>query len=167
VVAFTVDPAAAQNEAYQLCLQAMSQAAELRAVNRAGSSASVGLLTGAGCALVAGVVAVVRILLSAAGLPCLVAAAVACAALVTVGADGGARAAARAALMGAGTAGVAVLATLRFVPPEPVGIIGSLAAVALALRFGLGFGAPAGDGKVAASGKAAAPGKGGGGRKRR
>jgi hypothetical protein len=166
VVASTVDPATAPAEAYQLCLNAMSQAAELRAVNRAGSSASVGLLTGAGCALVAGVVAVVRIFLSAAGLPCLVAAAVACAALVTVGADGGARAAARAALMGAGTAGVAVLVTLRFVPPEPVGIIGSLAAVALALRFGLGFGAPAGDGKAVASGKAGAPGRGGGGKRR-
>jgi hypothetical protein len=155
VAGLTVDPATAPAEAYRLCLEAMSQAAELRAVSRPGSAASAGLLTGAGCALVAGLVAVARIFLDAAALPCLAAGAVACAALVAVGVEGaGARAVSRAALMGAGTAGAAVIATLRFVPPEPAGVVASLASLALALRFGLGFGAPAAGGTA---GKGSAP----------
>ncbi|MBL7552211.1 hypothetical protein I6A60_30755 [Frankia sp. AgB1.9] len=129
--------------ARQLCLRALASSAELRGVRGASSSLSVGLVTAGGCLLVAVVVAVGRVFFAATGLPCVLGALVVGGALVSVGTEGGgAKAAVRSALLAAGTAGAVVLATLRLAPIEPLGIISSLLALAAAIRFGLGFGAP-------------------------
>jgi hypothetical protein len=136
------DPATAAVDARRLCLDAMSSAAELRGVIRASSALSVGLVTAGACLLSGTLVGLLRIFAGTQGLPCLVAALIIGAGIVTVGTDGGPRAALRAGLIAAGTAGAVVLATVRYVPAEPAGVIGSLGALALAIRFGLGFGAP-------------------------
>ncbi|WP_045878803.1 hypothetical protein [Pseudofrankia sp. DC12] len=129
--------------ARQLCLRALASSAELRGVRGASSSLSVGLVTAGGCLLVAVVVAVGRVFFAATGLPCVLGALVVGGALVSVGTEGGgAKAAVRSALLAAGTAGAVVLATLRLAPIEPLGIVASLVALAAAIRFGLGFGAP-------------------------
>ncbi|MBX6390528.1 MAG: hypothetical protein IRZ08_16305, partial [Frankia sp.] len=138
-----LDPAEAVARARRLCMQALANAAELRGVLRASTSLSVGLVT-AGACLLAGVVAgVLRVAVGAEGLPCLAAALVIGGGIVSVATEAGPKAALRSALLAAGTAGAVVLATLRVAPSEPAGIIGSLLALALAVRFGLGVGAPA------------------------
>jgi len=141
--------------ARMLCLRALASGAELRGALRASSSLSVGLATAGGCALVAVVVAVARVFFGAVGLPCVLGGLIVGAAVVSIGTEGGgARAAGRSALLAAGTAGAVVLATLRVAPVEPLGIVVSLLALAAAVRFGLGFGAPAKPEKPAARGAA-------------
>jgi len=149
------DVTAELERARMLCLRALASGAELRGALRASSSLSVGLATAGGCALVAVVVTVARVFFGAVGLPCVLGALIVGAAVVSVGTEGGgARAAGRSALLAAGTAGAAVLATLRVAPVEPLGIVASLLALAAAVRFGLGFGAPAKPEKPAARGAA-------------
>jgi len=121
----------------------MSKAAELRAVSRGSSSASAGLLTALACLLSLVIVGVLRAFASAQAVPCLVGATIAAAALVMIGSggeEGAVRAAFRAGMLGAGTAAVAVLATFRLAPVEPLGVVAALVALAAALRFGLGLG---------------------------
>jgi hypothetical protein len=84
--------------------------------------------------------ALARVFLHAAGLPCVAGGLVLGAAAVSVGTEGGPRAAVRGALLAAGTAGAVVLGTFHYVRPEAAGIVVSLAALAGAIRFGLGFG---------------------------
>lgn len=137
-----VDPRTAPRQAYELCLDAMSKAAELRAVSKGTGPASAGLLTALACLLILGIVGLLRAFVAAPALPCLVGSTVAAAVLVALGAGGedGAKAVLRAGTLGAGTAAVMVLATFRLAPMEPVGVIASLAALAVAVRFGLGLG---------------------------
>ncbi len=136
------EPSEAPGRAHELCLTAMGHAAELRAVTRAGSSASTAIVIGLGCLLVAGGVTVLRVLLGIEALPSLTGAAVVAAVCVTALTDAARVEVVRAALLGAGTAGAAVLATVRIVSLDPTDVIASLAALVLAVRFGLGVGAP-------------------------
>ncbi|WP_131786146.1 hypothetical protein [Protofrankia symbiont of Coriaria ruscifolia] len=136
------EPSEAPGRAHELCLTAMGHAAELRAVTRAGSSASTAIVIGLGCLLAAGGVTVLRVLLGVEALPSLTGAAVVAAVCVTALTDAGRAEVARAALLGAGTAGAAVLATVRVASLDPTDVIASLAALVLAVRFGLGVGAP-------------------------
>ncbi|KQC39328.1 hypothetical protein UK82_06535 [Frankia sp. ACN1ag] len=137
-----VDPRTAPRQAYDLCLEAMSKAAELRAVSKAAGSASAGLMTALACLLSLVVVGVLRAFTEAPGLPCIIGAAVLAAALVAVaaGSDGGVMAVFRAGMLGAGAAAVAVLATFRLAPMAPVDVAAALLALAAAARFGLGLG---------------------------
>ncbi|AEH09594.1 MULTISPECIES: hypothetical protein [Protofrankia] len=136
------EPSEAPGRAHELCLIAMGHAAELRAVTRSGSSASAAIVIGLGCLLVAGGVTVLRVLFGVAALPSLTGAAVLTAVGVAVATDVARVEVARAALLGAGTAGAAVLATIRVASLDPTDVIASLVALVLALRFGLGVGAP-------------------------
>jgi len=137
-----LDVAAEVAQARQLCMRALATAAELRGVQRASSSLSVGLVTVGSCVLVGLLAAAARMFLDTDGLPCLAAGLIAGGALVTVATEGaGVKAAVRSALLSAGTAGAVVLATARVAPTAPVAIILSLASLAAAVRFGLGFGA--------------------------
>ncbi len=137
-----VDPRTAPRQAYDLCLDAMSKAAELRAVAKASGSASAGLMTALACLLSLVVVGVLRVFTQAAGTPCIVGAAVLAAALVAVaaGTEGGGRAVLRAGILGAGAAALAVVATFRLAPMAPVDVAAALLALAAAARFGLGLG---------------------------
>jgi hypothetical protein len=137
-----IDPEQATRDGYQHCREAMSQAAELRGVSRAAGSASAGLVGGAACLLAGGLTALVRIFLGVGVLPCIGVAGVLGWLAVASVTDGGRIAAVKAGLVAAGSSGVAVLATLRIVPSDPIGVAAALAALALAIRFGLGFGAP-------------------------
>ncbi|OHV36981.1 MULTISPECIES: hypothetical protein [Pseudofrankia] len=136
-----LDVAAEVEQARRLWMRALATAAELRGVQRASSSLSVGLVTAGTCVLVGLLAAAARLFLDTDGLPCLAAGIIAGAALVSVSTDGGAKAAVRSALLSAGVAGAVVLATARVAPTAPASIILSLASLAAAVRFGLGFGA--------------------------
>ncbi len=136
------EPSKAPRRAHELCMTAMGHAAELRAVTRSGSSASAAVVIGLGCLLVAAGVTVLRALAGVEALPALTGAAVVTAFCVAVATDAARVEVARAALLGAGTAGAAVLATARMVSLDPTDVIASLVALVLALRFGLGVGAP-------------------------
>lgn len=137
-----VDPRTAPRQAYDLCLEAMSKAAELRAVSKAAGSASAGLMTALACLLSLVFVGVLRVFTEAPGLPCIIGAAVLAAALVAVaaGSEDGVKAVFRAGMLGAGAAAVAVLATFRLAPMAPVDVAAALLALAAAARFGLGLG---------------------------
>ncbi|MDT3441563.1 MULTISPECIES: hypothetical protein [unclassified Pseudofrankia] len=136
-----LDVAAEADQARRLWMRALATAAELRGVQRASSSLSIGLVTAGTCVLAGLLSAAARLFLDTDGLPCLAAGLIAGAALVSVATDGGAKAAVRSALLSAGTAGAVVLATARVAPTAPAAIILSLASLAAAVRFGLGFGA--------------------------
>ncbi|WP_239377715.1 hypothetical protein [Frankia sp. Cj5] len=140
------DPAGAPARAHELCLTAMGHAAELRAVTRAGSTASAAIVIGLACLLIAAGVTALRLFLDVAALATLLAtlavAALVAGVCVAALTDTGRVETARAALLGAGTAGAAVLATVRVAPLDPPGVIISLVVLALAVRFGLGVGAP-------------------------
>ncbi|ONH32889.1 hypothetical protein [Pseudofrankia asymbiotica] len=133
--------AAEIEQARRLWMRALATAAELRGVQRASSSLSIGLVTAGTCVLAGLLSAAARLFLDTDGLPCLAAGLIAGAALVSVATDGGPKAAVRSALLSAGTAGAVVLATARVAPTAPAAIILSLASLAGAVRFGLGFGA--------------------------
>ncbi|MCK9875987.1 hypothetical protein MXD59_09395 [Frankia sp. Ag45/Mut15] len=139
-----VDPRTAPRQAYELCLDAMSKAAELRAVSKGAASASAGLMTALASLLSLAVVGLLRVFAHAPGMPCVVGAALVASGLVAAaaGMEVGVKAIARAGMLGAGCAAVAVLATFRLAPTDPVAIAGSLVALAAAARFGLGVGAP-------------------------
>ncbi|MCM3885994.1 hypothetical protein [Frankia sp. R82] len=140
-----VDPRTAPRQAYELCLDAMSKAAELRAVSRGAASASAGLMTALASLLSLAVVGLLRVFAHAPGMPCIVGAALVAAGLVAAaaGLEVGVKPIARAGMLGAGCAAVAVLATFRLAPTDAVAVAGSLVALAAAARFGLGVGAPA------------------------
>jgi hypothetical protein len=134
-----LDPGAAPGLAHELCMRAMAQAAELRALSGSGGLPSL-LVTALASVLVGGAVAAARVVTAVPGLGCLAAAALAVAFAVAVVSRGGYRAALRAALLGAGAAGIAVLATARAHSPDPSGVAGAVVVIALAFRFGLGLG---------------------------
>ncbi len=136
------DPAAAPARAHELCLTAMGHAAELRAITRAGPTTSAAMIIGLACLLVAGTVTALRVFLGVEALASLAGGALVAGVCVVVLTDASRIEVARAALLGAGTAGAAVLATARVAPLNPPGLIASLVAVVLAVRFGLGIGAP-------------------------
>ncbi len=136
------DPSSALGRAHELCLTAMGQAAELRGITRAGATGSTAIVIGLACLLVAGGVTALRVFLGVQALPPLVGAAVVAAVCVVALTDAGRGDIARSALLGAGTAGVAVVATARVAPLDPPDVIASLTALVLAGRFGLGIGAP-------------------------
>lgn len=136
-----LDVAAEVEQARRLWMRALATAAELRGVQRASSSLSVGLVTAGACVLVAVLAGAARLFLDTQGLPCLVAGLIAGAALVSVATDGGAKAAVRSALLSAGVAGAVVLATARTAPTDAAAVALSLASLLGAVRFGLGFGA--------------------------
>ncbi|CAO5150642.1 conserved membrane hypothetical protein [Frankia sp. AiPs1] len=140
-----VDPRTAPREAYELCLDAMSKAAELRAVTKGAASASAGLMTALASLLSLCVIGLLRVFAHAPGLPCLVGAALVATGLVAAaaGVEVGAKVLARAGVLGAGCAAVAILATFQLAPTGAVAVAGSLVALAAAARFGLGLGAPA------------------------
>lgn len=147
-----VDPERAKKLAYRLCLEVMTRSAELRAVSRGGSSLSGGIVTALACALAAALTVAARVFMEAPALPCLAAAGGLGAVAVVAGGESSATAAVRSGLLAAASASAAVLATFRFVPIEPAGTIGSLACLALALRFGLGFGAASDSSRSAGQG---------------
>ncbi|WP_020607772.1 hypothetical protein [Parafrankia elaeagni] len=149
-----VDPERAKKLAYRLCLEVMTRSAELRAVSRGGTSLSGGIVTALACALAAALTVAARVFMEAPALPCLAAAGGLGAVAVVAGGESSATAAVRSGLLAAAGASAAVLATFRFVPIEPAGTIGSLACLALALRFGLGFGAASDSSRSAGQGGA-------------
>jgi hypothetical protein len=157
-----IDPNQAKQEAHQHCIEARAAAGELRGLSRGGASTSVTLVAGAVCLLVGALTALARLAFDASAPPCLAAGALAGWLAVTSLSGGSRLVAVRAGLVAAGTAGVAVLSTLRLAPSDPVGVAASLAVVALAIRFGFGIGG--GDAKTKAN--AAAGGKSRGGRGR-
>jgi len=140
-----VDPRTAPRQAYELCLDAMSKAAELRAVTKGAESASAGLVTALASLLSLVVVGLLRLFTDTPGMPGIIGAAVLSGGLVVAaaGMEAGVKPALRAGVLGAGMAAVAVLATFRLAPTDVVDVAGSLVALAAASRFGLGLGAPA------------------------
>ncbi|WP_241831614.1 hypothetical protein [Parafrankia soli] len=147
-----VDPERAKKLAYRLCLEVMARSAELRAVTKGASGMSAGLVTALCCALGGALTVAARVFVAAPALPCLAAAGGVGAIAVVAATGSSAAAAVRSALLAAASAAVAVFATFGFVPIEPAGAIGSLAVLALALRFGLGFGAATGSSKPTGQG---------------
>jgi hypothetical protein len=136
-----VDPAGAPARAHELCLTAMGHAAELRAVMRAGSTVSPATVMGLACLVLAGAVTVLRVALGVGATASLAGAAMIAAICMVTLTSAGRSEVVRAALLGAGTAGAAVLATARAAPLDPPDVIASLAVLVLAVRFGLGIGA--------------------------
>ncbi|WP_243657610.1 hypothetical protein [Parafrankia sp. BMG5.11] len=147
-----VDPERAKKLAYRLCLEVMARSAELRAVTKGASGMSAGLVTALCCALGGALTVAARVFVAAPALPCLAAAGGVGAIAVVAATGSSAAAAVRSALLAAAAAAVAVFATFGFVPIEPAGAVGSLAVLALALRFGLGFGAATGSSKPTGQG---------------
>ncbi|CAI7978829.1 conserved membrane hypothetical protein [Frankia sp. Hr75.2] len=147
-----VDPERAKKLAYRLCLEVMARSAELRAVTKGASGMSAGLVTALCCALGGALTVAARVFVAAPALPCLAAAGGVGAIAVVAATGSSAAAAVRSALLAAASAAVAVFATFGFVPIEPAGAVGSLAVLALALRFGLGFGAATGSSKPTGQG---------------
>jgi hypothetical protein len=137
----SLDPAKAPQDAYRLCHEAMMSAAELRGFSHGGRPVPPGAVTAVACIL-AGVFAVLaRMLGDVTAFACLGAGAALGWLAVTSLTEAGRVAAVRAGLVAAGSAGVVVLATARFTPSDPVGLVASVVAVAVAIRFGLGVGA--------------------------
>ncbi len=134
-----VDPAAAPARAHDLCMRAMTQTAELRAVSGSGGPPPA-LVTALSCILTAAAVVAARIAVRIPGVGCIAAAALAVALAVALASSGGSRAVVRAGLLGAGLAGIAVLATATAHPPDPSGVVAAVVVVAVAFRFGLGIG---------------------------
>ena len=154
-----IDPDEARHQAFQHCREARVAAAELRGLSRGGASASATLVAGAVCLLAGALTAFARIAFDASAPPCLALGALAGWLAVTSLSGGSRLDAVRAGLVAAGTAGVAVLSTLRLAPSDPAGVAASLAVVALAIRFGFGVGGGA-DAKAKAAGGKSRGGRG-------
>lgn len=134
------DVAEGPREAHDHCLRALQVAAELRGSGGGASTAATAWMTALGGLLAFGVILLLHGYDVVAAIPSLAIGGALAAAPVEMATDGGRRDVLRAALVGVGTAGLAVLLTAGRAHADPAGIALAFVAIAAALRFGLRVG---------------------------